>query len=65
MIRNCYIEGRQAYWVCTLLKEIEALQCQAAEVIAELLKENLPELSIGLIHGRMKSAEKNRGDESV
>ncbi|MGB0360520.1 MAG: ATP-dependent DNA helicase RecG, partial [Endozoicomonas sp.] len=52
------LEGRQAYWVCTLIEESEALQCQAAEVTAEQLKETLPELSIGLVHGRMKPAEK-------
>ena len=57
-LRDACLEGRQAYWVCTLIEESEALQCQAAEVTAELLKETLPELSIGLIHGRMKSAEK-------
>ena len=57
-LRTACLEGRQAYWVCTLIEESEALQCQAAEVTAEQLKETLPELSIGLVHGRMKSAEK-------
>ncbi len=57
-LKTACLEGRQAYWVCTLIEESEALQCQAAEVTAELLKENLSELSIGLVHGRMKSAEK-------
>ena len=57
-LRNACLEGRQAYWVCTLIEESEALQCQAAEVTAEQLKEILPDLSIGLVHGRMKSAEK-------
>ncbi|WP_299734601.1 ATP-dependent DNA helicase RecG [uncultured Endozoicomonas sp.] len=57
-LKTACLEGRQAYWVCTLIEESEALQCQAAEVTAELLKESLPELSIGLVHGRMKSAEK-------
>ncbi|NQZ31190.1 MAG: ATP-dependent DNA helicase RecG [Oceanospirillaceae bacterium] len=51
-------QKRQVYWVCTLIEESEALQCQAAEVTAEQLKQQLPELKIGLIHGRMKSAEK-------
>ncbi len=51
-------EGRQAYWVCTLIEESEALQCQAAEVAAELLTEQLQELKVGLIHGRMKADEK-------
>ncbi|WP_211827450.1 ATP-dependent DNA helicase RecG [Kistimonas asteriae] len=57
-VRSACLEGRQAYWVCTLIEESEALQCQAAEVTAEQLRELLPELSIGLIHGRMKAAEK-------
>ncbi len=48
----------QAYWVCTLIEESEALQCQAAEVTAEHLAAQLPAISIGLIHGRMKPAEK-------
>ena len=51
-------EGRQVYWVCTLIEESEALQCQAAEVTAEQLREQLPELSVGLVHGRMKPSEK-------
>lgn len=51
-------EGVQAYWVCTLIEESEALQCQAAENTAEELKEALPHLRIGLVHGRMKAAEK-------
>jgi ATP-dependent DNA helicase RecG len=51
-------DGRQAYWVCTLIEESEALQCQAAQVTCEELTEALPELAIGLIHGRMKAAEK-------
>jgi ATP-dependent DNA helicase RecG len=50
--------GRQAYWVCTLIEESETLQCQAAEVTAAELKEQLPDLNIGLIHGRLKAAEK-------
>ncbi|WP_281646483.1 ATP-dependent DNA helicase RecG [Parendozoicomonas sp. Alg238-R29] len=57
-VRAACLEGRQAYWVCTLIEESEALQCQAAEVTAEELQKTLPELSIGLIHGRMKPAEK-------
>jgi ATP-dependent DNA helicase RecG len=50
--------GTQAYWVCTLIEESESLQCQAAEVTAQQLTEALPKLRIGLIHGRMKVAEK-------
>ncbi|WP_092389942.1 ATP-dependent DNA helicase RecG [Halopseudomonas salegens] len=51
-------EGRQAYWVCTLIEESEQLQAQAAEATWQTLCDSLPELSIGLIHGRMKAAEK-------
>jgi ATP-dependent DNA helicase RecG len=51
-------EGRQAYWVCTLIEESDALQAQAAEATAAELRLALPHLSIGLIHGRMKSTEK-------
>ncbi|MBP0047126.1 ATP-dependent DNA helicase RecG [Marinobacterium sp. AK62] len=57
-VRQACDEGRQAYWVCTLIEESEALQCEAAEVTAERLKEALPQLRIGLVHGRMKPAEK-------
>ena len=50
--------GRQAYWVCTLIEESDVLQAQAAEATAEILREALPELAIGLVHGRMKPADK-------
>lgn len=54
----CHHDQRQAYWVCTLIEESEALQCQAAEDTAEQLQKMLPELRIGLVHGRMKAQEK-------
>ena len=57
-INSVCVDGAQVYWVCTLIEESEALQCQNAEETWELLKEALPELNIGLIHGRMKSEEK-------
>ncbi|MBE0488531.1 MAG: ATP-dependent DNA helicase RecG [Halomonas sp.] len=57
-IRHACAEGRQAYWVCTLIEESEVLECQAAEATRDELTEALPELAIGLIHGRMKAAEK-------
>ncbi|MEZ2745917.1 ATP-dependent DNA helicase RecG [Halopseudomonas bauzanensis] len=57
-VRAGCAEGRQAYWVCTLIEESEQLQAQAAEVTWQNLCEHLPELSIGLIHGRMKATEK-------
>lgn len=57
-VRSACNDGRQAYWVCTLIEESEALQCQAAEVTEQELTERLPDLKIGLVHGRLKSAEK-------
>ncbi len=57
-INDVCIDGAQVYWVCTLIEESEALQCQNAEETWELLKEALPQLNIALIHGRMKSDEK-------
>ncbi|AMM81117.1 ATP-dependent DNA helicase RecG [Pasteurella multocida subsp. multocida PMTB2.1] len=57
----CVNEKRQAYWVCTLIDESEVLEAQAAqaaEAIAEDLRKILPHLRIGLVHGRMKPAEK-------
>ncbi|MDP2636244.1 MULTISPECIES: ATP-dependent DNA helicase RecG [unclassified Pseudoalteromonas] len=54
----CTEQGRQVYWVCTLIDESEVLQCQAAEDSALQLTQALPELTVGLVHGRMKPAEK-------
>ena len=54
----CLNEGKQAYWVCTLIDESEVLEAQAAADTAEELQRQLPDLKIGLVHGRMKSAEK-------
>ena len=55
--KSC-LQGGQAYWVCTLIEESEALQCEAAEVTFLNLQQQLPDLSIALVHGRMKAAEK-------
>ncbi|WP_445158787.1 ATP-dependent DNA helicase RecG [Halomonas sp. E14] len=57
-IRHACADGRQAYWVCTLIEESDVLQCQAAEATLTELTEALPALAIGLVHGRMKAAEK-------
>lgn len=62
--QSCINENRQAYWVCTLIEESEVLQCQAAEDTAVYLQAHLPELKIGLVHGRMKGAEKQAVMES-
>ncbi|MGV2873687.1 ATP-dependent DNA helicase RecG [Colwellia sp. E150_009] len=57
---GCVNDNRQAYWVCTLIEESEVLQCQAAEDTALHLQEQLPELKVGLVHGRMKADEKQQ-----
>ncbi len=57
-IRAQCLQGRQAYWVCTLIEESEQLQAQAAEATFAELQIALPELGIGLVHGRLKAAEK-------
>jgi ATP-dependent DNA helicase RecG len=51
-------QGRQAYWVCTLIEESEQLAAQAAEVTYDTLRTELPDLRVGLVHGRLKAAEK-------
>ena len=56
--QSCKSEGRQVYWVCTLIEESEVLECQAAEDTANNLQLSLPDLRIGLVHGRMKADEK-------
>ena len=57
-VRLACASGRQAYWVCPLIEESDVLQYQAAEETAAALSAALPELSVGLVHGRMKGAEK-------
>jgi len=51
-------EGRQAYWVCTLIEESDAVQAQAAEEVAKELRKRLKGVRVGLVHGRMKPDEK-------
>ena len=57
-VRSACLEGRQAYWVCTLIEESEVLEAEAAEATAARLTQELPELRIGLVHGRQNSSEK-------
>ncbi len=57
-VRLACIQGAQAYWVCPLIEESEVLQLQTALDTYEHLKETFPDLRVGLVHGRMKSAEK-------
>lgn len=57
-IRVACAQGRQAYWVCVLIDDSDEVQAQAAQRTYETLCAQLPELRIGLVHGRMKSADK-------
>ena len=57
-IRAACAEGRQAYWVCTLIEDSEEVEAQAAQSTFEQLGAALPELRLGLLHGRMRPAEK-------
>jgi len=57
-IRESCREGAQAYWVCPLIEESEQLQLQTAIETFETLQATFPDLAVGLVHGRMKPAEK-------
>jgi len=57
-IREACAAGRQVFWVCTLIEESEQLEAQAAEVAHAELAAALPGLRIGLVHGRLKAADK-------
>ena len=59
-IREACLGGQQAYWVCTLIEESDVLQCEAAKSSWENLRQALPELEIGLVHGQMKAADKEQ-----
>ena len=57
-IREACAEGAQAYWVCPLIEESEQLQLKTAIETFETLKATFPDLSVGLVHGRLKPVEK-------
>jgi ATP-dependent DNA helicase RecG len=57
-IHEAVLEGRQAYWVCPLIEESEALQLQTATDTHATLVASLPDLRVGLVHGRLKQADK-------
>lgn len=60
-VRVACAAGQQAYWVCPLIEESEILDYEAAEASYETLTRALPEVRVGLVHGRMRSAEKELG----
>ena len=57
-VRQACLSGGQAYWVCPLIEESEKRQLQTAQDTYAALVTQLPELRIGLVHGRLKSNEK-------
>ena len=59
-IRDACREGRQAYWVCTLIDDSDEVVAQAAQSTFETLTQQLSGLRVGLVHGRMKPAEKQK-----
>ncbi|MFQ5549284.1 MAG: ATP-dependent DNA helicase RecG [Woeseia sp.] len=59
-VRSSCKAGHQAYWVCPLIEESDVLDYQAAEASHKMLADALPDLRVGLVHGRMKPAEKDR-----
>jgi ATP-dependent DNA helicase RecG len=59
-VRTACRDGQQAYWVCPLIEESEVLDYQAAEASHNMLKEALAPLRVGLVHGRMKAAAKDK-----
>ncbi len=62
-IRHACREGRQVYWVCPLIDESDALRYQAVEETAAALCEALPEVRIGIVHGRMTPTQKDAAME--
>ena len=58
-VRLAIVAGRQVYWVCTLIEESESLQAEAAEDTVATLTEVFDEQRIGLVHGRLKSRDKD------
>lgn len=59
-IASACAEGRQAYWVCPLIDDSDVLDLQAAESTRAALADALTGLTVGLVHGRLKSADKER-----
>jgi ATP-dependent DNA helicase RecG len=63
-VRDACQQGQRAYWVCPLVEDSEAIQSQAAESTHAMLEKALPDISVGLVHGRMRSADKDQAMQS-
>jgi ATP-dependent DNA helicase RecG len=59
-IRTACLAGRQAYWVCPLIEESELLEAQAAEDTAAALAAALPDVKVGIVHGRMPPSAREK-----
>jgi len=59
-VQSLCADGAQVYWVCPLIEESEHIESQAAEDVHQKLSEALPEFKVGLVHGRMRAAAKER-----
>ncbi len=59
-VRAACAKGRRAYWVCPLIEESDLIDSQAVETTHAMLVEALPDIAVGLVHGRMKASEKDR-----
>jgi ATP-dependent DNA helicase RecG len=59
-IRSACLAGRQAYWVCPLIEESTLLEAQAAEEAAAALAAALPDVAVGIVHGRMPPGARER-----
>ena len=64
-VSNACEQGRQVYWICTLIEDSETLQCQAAETTASELAALLPDVNVGLVHGRLKEPAKASRDVAL
>ena len=59
-VRQACNSGQQAYWVCPLIDESDVLDYQAAEASYEMLRNELEDMNVGLVHGRMKNAQRDQ-----
>lgn len=59
-VHDACVNGQRAYWVCPLVEDSDLVESQAAESTHQSLVESLPDISIGLIHGRMRAEEKEQ-----
>jgi ATP-dependent DNA helicase RecG len=58
-VRNCVQKGHQCYWICPFIEESQVIEGQAAKEAFDSLSKELPELRIGLLHGRIEQTERD------